>query len=1165
MPFARQQDSRQDLDDARRHSFPASSLSDQLLQAQAQQLHAAGLSTSPTMDDAGQSTMTNNAYQPRSPLPNVFGETAIFAHFNGDYQPHSNGRSTQQHHQSELGADALYLQHFGTAQPHSLTPSNPWTSIQNGSSPTQAQGSLVSNSLPASELSQSQTPSTSTSDAFTSQSFDFTQLPSLSSTSQDTHNYYTHYLDRHHVEPSSIPSLLSSMQTHGDSDTFDAFASVMQASSLPVPDSDFGDMVGSSIGSPDSEALSVHSGDKKKSARRQGVTCDQCRTKHLRCDLDDRRAEAVQSSSPETAETVLLEMQRSTSTGTAVHHIRCTRCEEKGFVCTKTHAPPSRRYPRPSRSGKRIEQARMIHGASANDAALPRHAVERTNASTILIRALTELRGAEVRITDRVMAGSLSLQLLNCFFAVCHMQAPVIDFAHFSKTFNLANGDPRKMSIMSNGGSAAENLPSHIPEVQGLSWLTWPETKESKIGTPGSTETLLAVLHAWAAHYTDAPIAFGPEFKDLDATQNRLLEVDDNGLIQPASSLDGRDADGSKSGLKRPKRKQGVACDTCRLRRVRCDVTERPDGMGCSRCEDKRIKCTNSYIQSKRAKLAAKGAKGSKGNDIISFEAPDNSSDSSAVETNRLSPRSWISSRSDAIIRSYRPGDIEHNLRRGKARKAFCHALLNHALSLVHKYDLLKKPSVESLQILCLLAPLLDSVDGVQAHFFADTACQHADKLGMSTKLVVDETDRRAVEHMLSTMQSHRLFLTTWCRDSVASGLNRRKPFFKEDRAIEVVGQASFRKDSLPVDSPPQGEVVLSGEMGLTFVIMTMVQIGALSRFLAQHIDSADGFKPSIPPWQRPMGASMAPIPRAARFSSRPTLAEVRKLERACGAVWNSLDSLMLFFDHCASKAWSTMNSLQPFRPLGWIASTKVCGSLLYLALFRALGERHRANAAFMATLRHSLGGQSAMSEEDKVVSASLKALFDKSIQRAIVSCRKTARFVGILLPLGILQTGGPILKQIFPVAQFLAKIPSVSDEQVANRMSGRPASAGSQSDSAATQSDVSSFIDPQALQQRGLVESFASHEDQREKVKDIQSAVQGKDGSGSAYLEVLRQLEGMHELNLGPYTHRSKKREVDFLIEGLSQLGYAWDTMDREISVIQDLLQAANPTSGAT
>lgn len=1149
MPSTRQQDGRLDFNDARRHSLPASSLSAQLLQAQ--QLYASPLAFSMTVMDAGQNAVPNAAHSPRVPTPSVFSSA---------FQPQMTGFN----HSYSLRTQQPSQDSYTNNHPHQTAMQPQWNSTHGvTSTPMPAQPAPISHGLPATESLHSQATSSSSSmDPLAAHSFSFTCLPGMPESTQDTQSYYAHYLDdstsaRHtgQADPTFLPPHMSSIHSQSDPNLLGALESGITTSSLPIPFQDFTEPSYSSTDSPDSEGMTSQSSDKKKSARRQGVTCDQCRTKHLRCDLDDRRAEAARSSSPETAETALLEMQRSTSAGTAVHHIRCTRCEDKGFVCTKTHTPPSRRYPRPSRSGKRIEQARMLHGASLTGASANRPSVERINASTILIRALTELRGAEVRITDRVMAGSLSIQLLNCFFAVCHMQAPVVDFAHFSKTFNASNGDPRKMSIMSNGGSAAEGLPSIVPDVQGLGSITWPGTRESKIGTPGTTETLLAVLHAWAAQYTDAPIAFGPDFKDLDAVDVRLQEVDDNGVIQPP--IDGRDGD-CKVSLKRPKRKQGVACDTCRLRRVRCDVTERPDGMGCSRCEDKRIQCTDTYIQAKRAKLLAKGAKMGSSDEYGDFA----SAGASAMDNNRLSPRTWIATRSNLLMRTYRPGDIEHNLRRGKARKAFCHALLNHALSLVHKYDILKKPSIESIQVLSLLAPLLDNVDGVQAHAFADAACDHTEKLGMSTKLVVDETNRHAVENMLSIMQSHRVFLTAWCRDSIASGLNRRKPYFKEDRAIEVIGHASFRRETAPVAPPRQGEVVLSGEMGLTFVIMTMVQIGALSRFLGTHIDAAEGLKPSIPPWQRPAGASMAPIPRSARFSARPSLAELRKLERACGAVWNSLDSLMLFFDRCASKAWSTMNSLQPFRPLGWIASTKLCGSLLYLALFRALGERHRANAAFMATLSHSLGGQSAMSEEDKMVAASLKSLFDKSMQRAIVSCRKTARLIGILLPFGILQTGGPVLKQIFPVAQFLAKIPSVSDEQVASRMSGRRDSPQCEVNLVASPSDPSNFIDPQTLQQQNLVEQVVAQEALRNNAHATQSAEALNNPTTSAHIEVLRQLEGMHQLNLGPYTHSSKQEEVENLIEGLSQLGYAWDTMDREIGVIQDLLQSCGPAA---
>lgn len=1119
------------------------------------------------MNGAKQQAMTSSAYGSGGAVPKNHGTASPLTHFNGGYRPHNRGQvqfGTAQQRDLDTPSEQEQLQ--GELQHHLLHQFSPF----NAPHSSQPHASTSSHGLPGNALSVNSSVASST-EPFTTQNFDFAGLSGAPEATQDANNYYAHYLNESGLSDNadqqgstSLSPFMPAMQSQNQSDMLQAFVSAMHAASLPAPPSESTELAESTIASPYSEGTESLANDKRKSARRQGVTCDQCRTKHLRCDLDDRRAEASRSSSREVAEMALLEMQKSSSTGTAVHHIRCTRCEDKGFVCTKTHAPPSRRYPRPSRSGKRIEQARALHGASSSDASTSMSSVERINASTILIRALTELRGAEVRITDRVMAGSLSIQLLNCFFAVCHMQAPVIDFAHFSKTFNAANGDPRKMSIMSNGGSVEEGIPSHIPSIQGMTSITWPDTKESKIGTPGSTETLLAVVHAWAAHYTDAPIAFGPDFKDLDTNSTRLLEVDDNGSVDMATPFDAADPDTVKTGAKRPKRKQGVACDTCRLRRVRCDVTERPDGMGCSRCEDKRIQCTDTYIQTKRAKLLAKGSKG--GN--VEGSGESFASEALSSEANRLSPRAWISDRSEGLMRSYRPGDIEHNLRYGKARKAFCHALLNHALSLVHKYDLLRKPSVESVQVLSLLSTLLDDVDGNQAHYFADTASRHAEKLGTSTKLVVDETNRHAVEHMLSTMQSHRIFLSTWCREAIASGLLRRKAHFKEDRAIEVVGQASISKDAVSVETARhgesrQGEVVLSGEMGLTFVIMTMVQVGALSKFLANHIDCPDGLEPSTPQWPHSSEASMAHIPRPSRFAARPSLAELQKLERACGAVWSSLDSLMLFFDRCASKAWSTMNSLQPFRPLGWIASTKLCGSLLYLAIFRALGERYKANAAYMATLSHTLGVYSAISEEDKAVASSLKALFDKSMQRSVVSCRKTARLIGILLPLGILQTGGPILKQIFPVAQFLAKIPSVSDEHVVSRIQGQPAYADDGLIAAAPSSDSAGFVDPQALQQVKPTGQLVEHDSRRGGLPHAQSEA-ARHPSMRAQIEVLRQLEGMHQLDLGPYTHSAKMSEVQSLIEGLSQLGYAWDTVDREIAVIQELLRTAKPASAA-
>lgn len=91
---------------------------------------------------------------------------------------------------------------------------------------------------------------------------------------------------------------------------------------------------------------------REKASRRQGVTCDQCREKHLRCDLADRIAEVEERKKRSHAE--IDGLDGASQEAKAV----CTRCSEKGFVCNKTTAAPSRRYPRPSRTGKRIEQAR---------------------------------------------------------------------------------------------------------------------------------------------------------------------------------------------------------------------------------------------------------------------------------------------------------------------------------------------------------------------------------------------------------------------------------------------------------------------------------------------------------------------------------------------------------------------------------------------------------------------------------------------------------------------------------------------------------------------------------------------------------------------------------------------------------------------------------------
>ncbi|GAA6064577.1 hypothetical protein JCM10212_006202 [Sporobolomyces blumeae] len=53
-----------------------------------------------------------------------------------------------------------------------------------------------------------------------------------------------------------------------------------------------------------------------------------------------------------------------------------------------------------------------------------------------------------------------------------------------------------------------------------------------------------------------------------------------------------------KHGNVKKKRKQLVACDSCRLRRVKCDKSEK-NGDPCSECDKKKITCTSIYVSTK--------------------------------------------------------------------------------------------------------------------------------------------------------------------------------------------------------------------------------------------------------------------------------------------------------------------------------------------------------------------------------------------------------------------------------------------------------------------------------------------------------------------------------------------------------------------------------------
>lgn len=159
----------------------------------------------------------------------------------------------------------------------------------------------------------------------------------------------------------------------------------------------------------------------------------------------------------------------------------------------------------------------------------------------------------------------MSVHLLTCFFQSAHTQMPVLDANNFSKRLNHANGEIEIMVLMANGGN--QDFEAAIPSAPGLTSLTWSHTKESKVSTVGTLETLIACMQAAAAHYTDVPIVFGPGSSPyLRSKKPPPGRLSSSSQQKPSSE---RRSSSSQTANKR--KKQGVACDPCRLRRVKCD------------------------------------------------------------------------------------------------------------------------------------------------------------------------------------------------------------------------------------------------------------------------------------------------------------------------------------------------------------------------------------------------------------------------------------------------------------------------------------------------------------------------------------------------------------------------------------------------------------------
>lgn len=776
---------------------------------------------------------------------------------------------------------------------------------------------------------------------------------------------------------------------------------------------------------------------------------------------------------------------------------------------------------------------RLMHGsvaAEGNRRLPPGATFNRRSSSGMLL----DISSPESSLSSSLLSSAASLRLLTCYFATAHVQIPVVDFASFSSRYNLAQGDYRKMSVMLNGGSALENIPSiPMPLPAGMPNV-WPGTSHSTISTPGTTEALVAAMHAWAAHYTDMPLAFGSQYKSLDLESSiNTGSQQVRSRRRPSSVVD--EGDDSENSLeeqndyshlppaKRPKRKQGVACDTCRLRRVRCDLMERKDGMPCTRCQDKKIVCTDEYIQQKRrdneAKLRKEREKLRK--QLGSSGGSAGEGDSSAFENVNASQ---LRDNPDPLAWTEMPGapaliTLEQSpMKIGVARQAFCHEMLTKAVVLLHKHKLLYRPSVEAVQVMVLLIHLFDLVDPSFSSQMIAASASHMRALGLQSLDEVDENDPKSVENLFNLMQDKRVWCTAWTRDAIACCVHRSAPNYFEDTPIKIRGSLV---DPAGANKPAPE---LTPAMGLSFSVMSLLQIGVLSRFVIKHIDN--------------ITSSNYPPPQE-RFPMLPTAADNLRLQRACHAAWKSNDALIDFFDRCTLKSWHQMEALKIHRPKVWIGAVKVSSAMVTLSIFRILGERQRLNATYLQAVSETHGSH-AIAADDIAQSQSLRQLFEESRQKTLTVCRRVARLVQKMhrRPSLTFQTGGILLKQLFAVAQFIARSPANLDNDFGGQDPSEP------------------FL--QLPNGAGMASGGSQQLDTKQKLNLATTGtfIPTVRPEAPASPSELYDLAMSYDAPLPKFTREAKQSEVGACVSALEQIGYAWP-VESEVQSIKMLMQA--------
>lgn len=761
--------------------------------------------------------------------------------------------------------------------------------------------------------------------------------------------------------------------------------------------------------------------------------------------------------------------------------------------CVQVNLSMSRYYPRPSRTGRRIELGRQLHGSTiypdadeGDDSGLD---------SSHDLQTQRELSWPRIY-----------LRLIKVFFCYTHAHFPFVVYERLAHAFNLAYGDFRLMAQYLNGTEADKE---HPVICGGPTQMHIRQGSGNVECTPETLEVLFAVILAWAAHHIHLP------FEALDPaifTQMGHSSLVDAILADPElgykrtapvevrSSADENTAGGPK---RRVKRRQGVACDTCRLRRVRCDLMEQPAGSkACSRCRVKRIVCTDRYIQWKQQRDMQRRPAGGTG-DTRTLPV--------AVTCVQLLPEIHEFEFDEQLPPATLGLSQQELLEYGMVRENVCNILINRALLLVHKYDLQHTCNTQSAQVLGLLASLLDYSRPEMAYDAQRAAVLHMSRLFPCIHIDLSGIEQSAeAEARMKDVFSARSQLTLWVRDAIFNVSHQRRPQLSAHWFMVGI-RAPDAPDAQDDGLRPLNLDDIKGYMredlpestALCLIFCSTTHLGSIAHHLFRDV--------------------MAPL---SEQLSLPSLAQVETIATACHAIWDDLYTVEQSHRLFTSRARLRLPQLRAISVLHWTTMVYCLIFVPYHALSRRLRDW------FVTNNSHLARGSSSGEERTRVLEA-MRRLFQESQEKTLCYCRVIAYLARNQLSTGLIHRASSLTRQLFRVAQYLARSPAVDG------------TAESEQDSEAYRPDshsvasVDFLLNPPEGHKPEILPAPSPH--------DTTTSIIYPDLALSVPLS----------RHLAPYTREAKRREVDWCIEALGQIGYAFPGLDTEIRRIVDIVQA--------